>query len=110
MTQANPPSQHVGDMLGNRPKLYLAALIGLGIFGGIVAIDIVRPGILTAEVALGASLGLALSGLAVIATRPRGKKRVAPHEAQPKDFTSVLEERRKLTEHSADKSKQLPPE
>ena len=97
-------------MFGNRSKLYLASLIALGIFGGIVAIDIFSPGVLTAQVALGASLGLALSGLAVIATRPRGKKRVAPHEVQPKDFTAVLEERRKLAEHSADKSRQLPPE
>ena len=93
----------------SRSKLYIAALAGMALFGALVLIDVLRPGMFPANLALGASLGLALCGVAVIAVRPR-RKRVPPHEVAPRDFGSVIEERRKLAEEAAKRPPRLPPE
>lgn len=93
----------------SRTKLYIVALSGMAFFGGLVLIDVLRPGLFPPSLALGASLGLALCGVAVIATRPR-RKRVPPHEMQSRDFSSVIEERRKLAEEAAKRPPRLPPE
>ena len=91
-----------------RPKLYAAAIVGLLIFGGLVVLDMAAPGLLPGPLSLAVSLGLALCGIAVIALRPR-KMRLRPHEAPPADFTSILEERRRLSETAAKRPPRLPP-
>jgi hypothetical protein len=96
-------------MPASRSKLYLVALVGLALFGALVLIDVLRPGLLPPGASLAASLALALCGVAVIATRPR-RKRIPPHEAPGKDFTAVLEERRRLAEKAAQRPPRLPPE
>ncbi|MDO9486803.1 MAG: hypothetical protein Q7J32_00390 [Sphingomonadaceae bacterium] len=93
----------------SRSRLYIVALAGMALFGGLVLVDVVRPGLFPANLALGASLGLAVCGVAVIALRPR-RKRVPPHEAAPRDFSAVIEERRKLAEEAAKRPPRLPPE
>ncbi len=93
----------------SRSKLYGAALIGMALFGALVLIDVLRPGLFPANAALAASLGLALCGLAVIAVRPRGKKR-APPDVAPRDFSAVIEERRRLADEAAQRPPRLPPE
>lgn len=95
-------------MQGLRPKLYAAALIGLAVFGIAVLLDVSRPGMLTPAISLAVSIGLAVCGVLLIAVRPR-KKRVPPHELQPRDFTAILEERRRLTEEAARRPPRLPP-
>ena len=92
-----------------RLKLYAAAIAGVFLFGGIVVLDMLNPGMMNPALALIASLGLAVCGIGVLALRPR-KKRAPPHEARPQDFTAVLEERRRLAEESAKRRPRLPPE
>ncbi len=96
-------------MQGTRPKLYTAALLGLVVFGALVVMDMLRPGLLPGGVSLLISLGLAVSGIGVLVLRPRGK-RVRPHEAPPSDFTAVLDERRRLAEDAARRPPRLPPQ
>lgn len=91
-----------------RPKLYAAAIAGLLIFGGLVVLDMATPGLLPRPLSLAVSLGLAFCGVAVIALRPR-RKRLRPHEAPPTDFTSILEERRRLAEAAEKRPPRLPP-
>lgn len=93
----------------SRSKLYPAALAGMAVFGALVLIDVLRPDLFPAHLALGASLGLALCGLAVIAVRPRGKRPTSPDLA-PRDFSAVIEERRKMAEEAAQRPPRLPPE
>ncbi len=93
----------------SRPKLYLVALSGMALFGALVLIDVLRPGLFPPNLALGASLGLAVCGVAVIALRPR-KKRVPPHEAASRDFSAMIEERRRMAEEAAKRPPRLPPE
>lgn len=93
----------------SRSKLYPAALAGMALFGTLVLIDVLRPGLFPANLALGASLGLALCGLVVIAVRPRGKRRPPPDVAT-RDFSAVIEERRRLAEEAAQRPPRLPPE
>jgi hypothetical protein len=95
-------------MPGLRPKLYAAALIGLALFGVLVVFDVMRPGALPSAGSLAVSLGLAVCGVAVIALRPRKKRRL-PHEEPPRDFTAILEERRRLTEEAEKRPPRLPP-
>jgi peptidoglycan/LPS O-acetylase OafA/YrhL len=92
----------------SRSKLYAAAIVGLLIFGGLVLFDMIYPGLLPGPLSLSVSLGLAICGVAVIALRPR-RKRVRPHEAPPPDFTSILEERRRMTEQAENRPPRLPP-
>lgn len=96
-------------MTSARPKLYAAAILGLLLFGGLVVLDMVSPGVLPGGLSLAVSLGLAFCGVAVVALRPR-KKRTPPHEAKPQDFTAVLEERRRMAERAAKLPPRLPPE
>ena len=93
----------------SRSKLYIVALSGMALFGALVLVDVLRPGLFPPSVALGASLGLAFCGVAVIAVRPR-RKRVPPHEAASRDFSSMIEERRRLAEEAAKRPPRLPPE
>ena len=96
-------------MSSARPKLYVAAILGLLLFGGLVLLDMFIPGVLPRPLSLAVSLGLAVCGVAVIALRPR-KKRVPPHETPPQDFRTLLEERRRLTEEAEKRPPRLPPE
>jgi hypothetical protein len=109
LTQANPPSQHGNRMTYNRLKLYAVAVAGVFLFGGIVVLDMLNPGMMNPALALAASLGLAVCGVGVLALRPR-KKRTLPHDAPGKDLTAVLEERRRLAEEAARRGPRLPPE
>ena len=95
-------------MPGLRPRLYAAALVGLAVFGVLVVLDMLRPGALPVAGSLVVSLGLAVCGVAVIALRPRKKRRL-PHEVPPQDFTAILEERRRLADEAAKRPPRLPP-
>lgn len=95
-------------MPGLRPRLYAAALVGLAVFGVLVVLDMLRPGALPVAGSLIVSLGLAACGVAVIALRPRKKRRL-PHEVPPEDFTAILEERRRLADEAAKRPPRLPP-
>ena len=92
----------------SRSKLYAAAIAGLLIFGGLVLFDMIYPGLLPGPLSLSVSLGLAVGGAALIALRPR-RRRPRPHEAPPADFTSILEERRRMTEAAEKRPPRLPP-
>ena len=94
-------------MPSSRPGLYAAALAGLLLFGALVLLDILMPGALPSGLSLAVSLGLAICGIAVLVLRPRGRRRGKLND-QPQDFTTLLEERRRMAEEAARRGPRLP--